>query len=197
MPNIANRITIFRILLIPVFMAFLLGRLPWGDWLAVAVFTVAAVTDSVDGYLARKHNQITIFGQFFDPLADKLLISAALVTLVDLNRLSAWIVMVILTREFAISGLRLMAVVKGVVVPASPLGKTKTITQVLAVIAWILKPAVVPEVLAVALMGLAVVVTVVSGIDYYIKVKPSLEAPEVPLDVTVPSGRVSHDEKGM
>lgn len=178
MPNVANRVTLFRILLIPVFMAFLLGRLPYGDWLAVIVFTIAAITDSVDGYLARKHNQITVFGQFFDPLADKLLISAALVTLVDLGTLSAWIVMVILTREFAVSGLRLMAVVKGVIVPASILGKIKTISQVVAVIAWILMPAVVPEALAVVLMGGAVVITLVSGFDYYIKIKPALETHE-------------------
>ncbi len=179
MPNIANRVTIFRILLIPVFMAFMLGRIPYGDWMAVIVFTVAAITDSVDGYLARKHNQITVFGQFFDPLADKLLISAALVTLVDLGTLSAWIVMIILTREFAVSGLRLMAVLKGIVVPASPLGKIKTISQVIAVIAWILKPAVVPDILAIVLMSIAVIVTVVSGIDYYIEIKPALEDPEV------------------
>lgn len=178
MANIANRITIFRILLIPVFMAFLLGRLPWGDWLAVGVFTIAAASDSVDGYLARKHNQVTVFGQFFDPLADKLLISAALVALVDLNELSAWIVMVILTREFVVSGLRFMAIVKGVVVPASKLGKAKTITQVLAIIAWILKPNVIPEWLAVILMAAAVIVTVVSGFDYYFKIRPALEGPE-------------------
>ena len=178
MANIANKVTILRILLIPVFMAFLLGRLPYGEWLAVIVFTIAAITDSVDGYLARKHNQITVFGQFFDPLADKLLISAALVALVDLGTLSAWIVMLILTREFAVSGLRLMAVVKGVVVPASVLGKIKTISQIVAVIAWILMPAVVPKELAVVLMGGAVVITVVSGVDYYIKIKPTLEMRE-------------------
>lgn len=178
MPNIANRITILRILLIPVFMAFLLGRAPYGDWLAVIVFTIAALTDSVDGYLARKHNQITVFGQFFDPLADKLLISAALVALVDQGELSAWIVMIILTREFVVSGLRLTAVARGVVVPASPLGKIKTITQVVAVIAWILQPNVIPAPLAWLLMGVAVIATVVSGFEYYVKLKPALEAPE-------------------
>lgn len=178
MPNIANRITMLRILLIPVFMAFLLSRAPYGDWLAAVVFTIAAVTDSIDGYLARKHNQITVFGQFFDPLADKLLISAALVALVDLGQLSAWIVMIILTREFAVSGLRLMSVARGVVVPASRLGKIKTTTQVVAVIAWILQPSVVPWPLAWFLMAVAVIATVVSGFDYYIKLKPALEEPD-------------------
>ncbi len=167
-----------RILLIPVFMAFLLSRAPYGDWLAAVVFTIAAVTDSIDGYLARKHNQITVFGQFFDPLADKLLISAALVALVDLGQLSAWIVMIILTREFAVSGLRLMSVARGVVVPASRLGKIKTTTQVVAVIAWILQPSVVPWPLAWFLMAVAVIATVVSGFDYYIKLKPALEEPD-------------------
>ncbi len=167
-----------RILLIPVFMAFLLSRAPYGDWLAAIVFTIAAVTDSIDGYLARKHNQITVFGQFFDPLADKLLISAALVALVDLGQLSAWIVMIILTREFAVSGLRLMSVARGVVVPASRLGKIKTTTQVVAIIAWILQPNVVPWPLAWFLMAVAVIATVVSGFDYYIKLKPALEEPD-------------------
>ncbi len=180
MPNLANRITILRILLIPVFMAFLLGGVPYGDWLAAAVFTIAATTDSIDGYLARKHNQITVFGQFFDPIADKLLISAALVSLVDQGDLSAWIVMIILTREFAVSGLRLTAVASGVVVPAGTLGKLKTISQVVAVIAWILKPTVVPEVLAMVLMGLAVLITVVSGFDYYVQIKPVLNATDEP-----------------
>ena len=178
MPNIANRITILRILLIPVFMAFLLGRAPYGDWIAVVVFTIAALTDSVDGYLARKYNQVTVFGQFFDPLADKLLISAALVALVDQGKLSAWIVMIILTREFIVSGLRLVAVARGVVVPASPFGKIKTITQVVAVIALILQPNVVPWQLAWFLMGAAVITTVVSGFEYYMKLKPALEAPD-------------------
>ena len=178
MPNIANRVTMLRILLIPIFMALLLGRAPYGDWLAVAVFTIAALTDNIDGYLARKHNQITVFGQFFDPLADKLLISAALVALVSQGRLSAWIVMIILTREFVVSGLRLVAVARGAVVPASPLGKIKTITQVVAVIALILQPNVVPWQLAWFLMAVAVIATVVSGFDYYVKLKPALEEPE-------------------
>lgn len=178
MSNLANRITIFRILLIPVVMVFLLGRLPWGDWFAVLVFTLAAITDSIDGYVARKNNQVTVFGQFFDPLADKLLISAALVALVELGKLSAWIFMIILTREFAVSGLRLTAIAKGVVVPAGSLGKIKTITQVVAVIALILTPSPVPQVLAAALMTVAVVMTVYSGADYYFKVRPALEAPE-------------------
>src|SRR3990172_3855986 len=169
MKNLANRLTLFRIILIPVFIAFLLSRLPLGDWLAVAVFTIAALTDSFDGYIARKHNQITVLGQFLDPLADKLLISAALITLVGQGRLSAWLAMIIITREFAVSGLRLYAWTSGKVIAVSPLGKVKTVSQVVAIIFWILKPAIISNLLADVVMGAAVIITIVSGVDYYFK----------------------------
>jgi len=175
MTNLANKLTVLRIILIPVFMAFLLSRLAWGDWLAVVVFTIAALTDSADGYVARTRNQITAFGQFFDPLADKLLVSAALVTLVGLGRLSAWLAMIIITREFAVSGLRLFALLNGRVVAASPMGKIKTVSQVLAIILWILKPVVVTDIVANVVMGTAVVITIVSGIDYYLKIRPDID----------------------
>jgi CDP-diacylglycerol---glycerol-3-phosphate 3-phosphatidyltransferase len=171
MPNLANKITLLRIALIPVFVVFLLGRAAWGDLLAAAVFIIAALTDSVDGYLARKHNQITVFGQFLDPLADKLLVSAALVSLVALGKLSIWPAAIIITRELAVSGLRVFAVAGGRAVAAGPLGKVKTVSQVLAIIALILKPAVVPNAAAGLLMGAAVAITVISGIDYYLKVR--------------------------
>lgn len=173
--NLANRLTLLRIILIPVFMAFLLSRLPLGDWLAAGVFVIAALTDSVDGYIARKHNQITVFGQFFDPLADKLLILAALITLVGQGRLSAWLAMIIITREFAVSGLRYYAWMNGRVIAASPLGKVKTVSQVIAIIFWILKPAIIPTLLADVVMGIAVAITIVSGLDYYLKIGPSLD----------------------
>lgn len=187
MSNLANKITLLRILLIPVFMAFLLSRLPWGDWAAVVVFAVAALTDSIDGYVARKHNQITVFGKFFDPLADKLLISSALVALVGQGRLSAWLAMIIITREFAVSGLRIFALVNGRVISASSLGKAKTVSQVLAIILWILKPTLVSTTLANLVMAIAVAITVISGIDYYIKIKPSIEklGPRLEKDITL------------
>jgi CDP-diacylglycerol---glycerol-3-phosphate 3-phosphatidyltransferase len=171
MPNLANKVTLLRIALIPVFLVFLLGGAPWGDLLAAAVFVVAALTDSVDGYLARKHNQITVFGQFLDPLADKLLISAALISLVGLGKLSVWPAAVIIARELAVSGLRVFAVANDRVVAAGRLGKLKTVSQVLAIIALILRPSVVPNAAAASLMGAAVVITVISGIDYYLKVR--------------------------
>ena len=175
MSNLANRLTLLRIILIPVFVVFLLSQVSWGDWAAVAVFVIAALTDSVDGYVARKHDQITVFGQFLDPLADKLLISAALITLVGQGRLSAWLAMIIITREFAVSGLRLFAWANGKIIVASSLGKIKTVSQVLAIIFWILKPTVINPVLADVVMGVAVAITVVSGIDYYLKIKPGPE----------------------
>lgn len=175
--NLANKITIGRIVLIPVFMAFLLSNIPYGEWLAVIFFSLAAVTDGLDGYVARSQKQVTVFGQFLDPMADKLLISAALISLVDLHRLSAWIAMVIIGREFAVSGLRLLALGEGQVIASSRLGKVKTVFQVLAVIAWIIKvnPAYSPgELLLVsstawALMGAAIALTLISGLDYYLK----------------------------
>ncbi len=162
--------------MIPVFMAFLLSNIAYGDWLAVLFFSLAAITDGLDGYLARKHKQETDFGRFLDPMADKLLVSAALVSLVDLHRLSAWIAMIIIGREFAVSGLRLLALGEGKIIHSSRLGKLKTVFQVLAVIAWILKynPAYPADIslvvngIAIALMSIAIVLTVLSGLDYYL-----------------------------
>lgn len=180
--TLANGITIFRILLIPVFMVFLLGLevIPYREAIAVTIFVVAAVTDKLDGYFARSRNAVTVMGQFLDPLADKLLISAALVSLLELGRISAWIVMVIISREFAVSGLRLIAAVEKVVIPASPLGKVKTFSQIVAVVALIIpqfgdfwgRPA------AWYLLYLAALLTVISGIDYFIKARQWIRAPE-------------------
>lgn len=175
--NLANKITVGRIVLIPVFMVFLLSNVPYGDWLAVLFFSLAAVTDGLDGYVARSQRQVTLFGQFLDPVADKLLISAALITLVDLHQLSSWIAMIIIGREFAVSGLRLLALGEGKMIISSRLGKSKTVFQVLAIIVWIIKsnPAYSPEIsliiniLALVLMAMAIALTLVSGLDYYLK----------------------------
>lgn len=180
--NLANGLTIFRILLIPVFMVFLLGDVIPADIssvLAVGVFAIAALTDTLDGYFARSRNAVTVLGQFLDPLADKLLISAALISLVSLDRISAWLAMVIISREFAVSGLRLVAAAESVVIPASPLGKIKTFSQVVAVVALILpefgfifgKP------LSWYLIYIAAILTIVSGIDYFVKARDWVKAP--------------------
>lgn len=174
--NWANKLTIGRIIVIPVFMAFLLSNIAYGDWLAVLFFSLAAITDGLDGYLARRHKQETDFGRFLDPMADKLLVSAALVSLVDLHRLSAWIAMIIIGREFVVSGLRLLALGEGKITVSSRLGKSKTVFQVLAIIAWIIKynPAysanmfLIINGIAITLMSIAIVLTILSGFDYYL-----------------------------
>lgn len=176
--NLANALTILRILLIPVFMAFLLGSddIPYSSALAVAVFVIASLTDTLDGYFARSRNAVTVLGKFLDPLADKLLISAALVSLVQLDRLSAWIAMVIISREFAVSGLRLVAAAEQVVIPASPLGKIKTFSQIVAVVALILPDygLVFDRSISWYLIYAALIMTVISGIDYFVKARDRL-----------------------
>ncbi len=177
--NLANSFSVVRILLIPVFMFFLLEEyfLPHGDWLAAGIFLVAAATDSLDGYFARSRDSVTVFGQFLDPLADKLLISAALVCLVSLDRLSPWIAMIIIAREFAVSGLRMVAAAEKVVIPASGLGKIKTFSQIVAIVTLILPGFgyIAGQPLSWYLILLATLVTVVSGIDYFIRARRYLD----------------------
>lgn len=173
MVNLPNSVTAVRILLIPVFMFFLLtsNLQPLGSYVAAAIFSLAALTDTIDGYLARFQKQVTAMGQFLDPIADKLLVSAALVSLVELARISAWVALIIIAREFAVSGLRLAAIAEKEVIVASRWGKTKTISQIVAVIAIILEPPVElgGVTLASGLLALAVVLTVISGVDYFFK----------------------------
>lgn len=182
MLNLANKITISRIILIPIFMAFLLTKanasvkflsvdIQWGALAAGVVFVLAAATDGLDGYVARSRNEITAVGQLLDPLADKLLVSAALITLVGLGRLSAWVAVIIVGREFAVTGLRMSAAVKHVVIPAGKLGKYKTVFQILAVTVLILQIPMPVFGLYVegALVSIALILTLISGIDYFIK----------------------------
>jgi len=163
--NLPNMLTVLRIMLVPVLVVALVGNTPAGDVLAAVVFALASLTDFVDGHLARSRHTVTTFGKLMDPLADKLLIVAALVALVSLNRLEAWVAMVIITRELAVTVLRLGATQAGVVMEASMFGKLKTCVQIAAILALI---AVHGEPLWVSLLVyLAVAVTVVSGLDYF------------------------------
>jgi CDP-diacylglycerol---glycerol-3-phosphate 3-phosphatidyltransferase len=163
--NLPNTLTVLRILLVPVVVVALLDETPNGDAIAAGVFALAAFTDSLDGYIARQRNAVTTFGKLMDPIADKLLIAAALIALVSLDRLAAWIAMVIIAREFAVTGLRLVAAERGVVIQASWLGKAKTILQVAAIICLI---AFNPAPLGVDLLVYAAVAaTVISGVDYF------------------------------
>ena len=164
--NLPNFLTVLRILLVPVLVVALLGA--GGndsDVLAAVVFAVASFTDAIDGWLARRRESITTFGKLMDPVADKLLIIAALLSLVSLDRLDAWVAMVIIAREFAVTVARLAARGEGVVIAANWWGKTKTAVQVLTIFLLILvSPA--PGWLD-ALVYLMVAITVVSGIDYF------------------------------
>jgi CDP-diacylglycerol--glycerol-3-phosphate 3-phosphatidyltransferase len=163
--NWPNVLTVARILLVPVLVVALLDNTHDGDVLAAAVFAAASLTDFVDGYLARTRNSITTFGKLMDPLADKLLVVAALVALVSLHRLAAWVAMVIIAREFAVTVLRMAATQAGVVMAASMFGKVKTCVQIAAIMAVI---AVHGQPLWVELLIYATVaVTVLSGLDYF------------------------------
>ncbi len=172
--NLPNVLTVIRILLVPVLVVALLVNTAHGSVVAAIVFAVAAFTDGLDGYIARSRQSITTFGKVMDPVADKLLIAAALISLVSLNRLAAWIAMVIIAREFAVSGLRIAAGQQGVVIPASVLGKIKTIVQVAAVLALIAVDHT-SDAWVQVLVYSAVVITVVSGFDYFINVRRRIE----------------------
>jgi CDP-diacylglycerol---glycerol-3-phosphate 3-phosphatidyltransferase len=167
--NAANAITVARILLIPVFLVLLFSEVPYGEYVAVAVFALAAGTDKLDGYVARKTKSVTATGMFLDPLADKLLISAALIALVSLEKLPAWVAMVIIGREFAVTGLRIFAAAQGVSIPADRLGKLKTVSQTVAVLYLLVAPESwqYGDLIGQILIYIAVALTLVSGIEYF------------------------------
>ena len=188
--NLANRITLARISLVPIVMFFLLVRLDLGkftffghhtsvsDLIAELIFIIAAVTDGLDGYIARSRKMVTNFGKFLDPLADKLLISAILISLVEMGRLDAWVAIVIISREFAVTGLRLVAAANGTIIAASNLAKWKTTFQIIAVVLLILDnfPFYVFDFRFDLLMVYAMVfITVWSGVDYFVKNKQAIQ----------------------
>ncbi len=166
--NLPNKLTLLRVLLVPIFMVFLLSDLQYGSYIGLAIFIIASLTDFLDGYLARKNNLVTKFGKFMDPLADKLLVSAALISLQYMDRLSPWVVIIIIAREFAITGFRTLAASDGITIAASNWGKIKTNTQMFAIIALMIhKTPMIENILVIA----AVVFTLISGFDYIYKNK--------------------------
>src|SRR3954466_13683715 len=172
--NLPNTLTALRILLVPVVVVALLDETPNGDAIAAGVFALAAFTDTLDGYIARQRDAVTTFGKLMDPIADKLLVAASLIALVSLDRLAAWIAMVIIAREFAVTGLRLVAAEQGVVIQASWLGRGKTLSRGLAFICLFGGG---PAPLGVALLVYAAVaVRVISGADYFFGFKRMLES---------------------
>jgi CDP-diacylglycerol---glycerol-3-phosphate 3-phosphatidyltransferase len=171
--NLPNALTLARILLVPVLVVALTVETPGGSTIAAVVFALAAFTDGLDGYIARQRQSVTTFGKVMDPVADKLLIAAALISLVSLDRLQPWVAMVIIAREFAVSGLRIAAGQQGVVIPASSLGKAKTIVQVAAVLALIAAGDGTAWVQV--LVYVMVAITVASGADYFLNFRRRLE----------------------
>lgn len=184
--NIPNKITFTRICLIPLFMIFLLApfdfgnftllnmTLPITDLIAAIIFILASTTDWLDGYYARRYNLVTNLGKFLDPLADKLLITAAFISLVEMQMMPAWIAIVIISREFAVTGIRLVAAADGSVIAASPLGKLKTVFQIIAISALMLHN--IPFAglnipFATIMLWMATILTIISGVDYFMKNK--------------------------
>lgn len=176
--NLANKITMFRIILVPVFIATFYLNIENSLTIAGLIFVIASVTDAIDGHIARSRNMITSFGKFMDPLADKILVSSALICLVEIQKVPAWIVIGIIAREFAITGFRTIAVSEGITIAASPLGKIKTITQILAIslllfnnfpFSYINIP------MDIILLYVCFVFTMLSGIDYIYRNKSVLK----------------------
>lgn len=169
--NLPNKITMLRVIMIPFFVAaMLMDAIPYHNYIAVAIFIIASLTDTLDGYLARKYNLISNFGKFMDPLADKLLVSSALICFVALGSMPAWVVIVIISREFIISGFRLVASDAGVVIAASWWGKCKTVAQmVMSVLLIVNFSGTVMDLLEQILIYLSLFLTVVSLVDYLAK----------------------------
>lgn len=176
--NLPNKLTTMRVILIPFFVVVLLmfpDRIG-ARMVADGIFILASLTDMLDGYIARKYHLVTNFGKFMDPLADKLLVCAAMIGLIDLGEIPSWVVIIIISREFIISGFRLIASDNGIVIAASYWGKFKTVFQMLMIIVMIaepLHPAL--KVLATVLMWIALVLTIISLLDYVIKNKDVLK----------------------
>lgn len=169
--NLPNKITIGRVLLIPLYLVFMLvTQIPYGRYIAATIFTIAAITDSIDGYIARKNNLITNFGKFMDPIADKLLVCSALICFVEFNQIPSWIAIIIIGREFIVSGFRLVASDSGVVIPADVWGKIKTTVQIImSILLTVNLDYEVINILERILVYLALALTIISMIDFLYK----------------------------
>ena len=177
--TLPNKLTVLRMILVPFFVAALLiqnGEVFALRMIALVLFLIASLTDLLDGKIARKYNLVTNFGKFMDPLADKLLVCSALICLVQLGQLPAWIVIIIISREFIISGFRLVAADQGVVIAASMWGKSKTVSQMICIVLLIINMEEPPlSVLAAISIPVMTILTVVSLLDYLVKNKQVLE----------------------
>ena len=180
--NLANKITIFRVFLVPVFMFVLYSDFANSTYIAAIIFIFASLTDTLDGYIARSRNLVTNFGKFVDPLADKILVSAALISLVGLGKVPAWVVVIIIAREFTISGFRIIAASEGITIAASPLGKFKTITQLIAIPLLLLNNfpfngLQIP--MDIIMLYISLIFTIISGVDYILRNKHALKLEDI------------------
>lgn len=175
--NLPNKLTILRVVLIPFFLAALMiPSIPGGKWIALAIFIIASITDTLDGQIARRQNLVTNFGKFMDPLADKLLVCSAMIAMIDLGRIPCLVVIIIIAREFIISGFRLIASDKGVVIAAGWSGKIKTVVQMIMIIVLICAfPGTVAYVIEQILIYLSLALTIISLLDYLLKNKDVLK----------------------
>ena len=169
--NLPNKLTILRVIMIPFFVFFLLSGVGGSasKWIALVIFAAASITDTLDGYIARRDNLITDFGKFMDPLADKLLVCSAMICMIPLGKLQAWFVIVIIAREFIISGFRLVAADNDIVIAASYWGKFKTVSQMFMLILLIADLGSAFNMIAQVLIWVSLVLTIVSLIDYIAK----------------------------
>ncbi len=171
--NLPNKLTILRVILIPFFLvALMVDAIPYGKWIAVGIFCIASITDALDGKIARKYNLITNFGKFMDPLADKLLVCSAMIAFVELDRIPAWVVIIIIAREFIISGFRLVASDNGIVIAAGWWGKVKTVVQMIMIIVIMCDfGGSIVAIIENVLIYVALALTIISLIDYLVKNK--------------------------
>ena len=164
--NTANKLTILRVVMIPAFLLVLYLDVPYANYWALAIFAAASITDTLDGYIARHYNQITDFGKFMDPLADKCLVFAAMLWFVEVGQMPAWALLIVIVREFGVSGLRMVAADKGRVIAAGWSGKVKTAATMVCVILMLLP---LPEIVNQICTAVIVLTTIYSGVEYFMK----------------------------
>ena len=164
--NLPNKLTLLRIILVPVFMVVLYWGFPGATWVALAIFIIASLTDMLDGKIARKYNLVTDFGKFADPLADKMLVTAAMLWFVEIGQMPAWMLLIVICREFAVSGLRMIASDKGRVIAAGWSGKVKTASTMVCICLMLFG---IPHWLNLVCQGVILVTTVYSGVEYFAK----------------------------
>ena len=165
--NLPNKMTLLRIILIPVFMVVLYWGFPGATWVALAIFIIASLTDMLDGKIARKYNLVTDFGKFADPLADKMLVTAAMLWFVEIGQMPAWMLLIVICREFAVSGLRMVAADKGRVIAAGWSGKVKTASTMVCIVLMLIPP--VAREISSLCVAVIVLTTIYSGVEYFIK----------------------------